>query len=205
MGARHAYLQVAADNVPAIALYCCEFGFDEALHLPGTAGARGSGIERRRHRHLATSLGRRAQRRSVTVAVAESCTGGGVSEAITRIAGSSGWFDRGFVTYSNAAKCEMVGVDPATIEDFGAVSEDVARAMARGAIEHSTASVSVAITGIAGPGGATPGKPVGLVWFAWAVRGGAVQSRCFEFEGDRGRVRHQSIAMAIQGLIDLLR
>ncbi len=153
---------------------------------------------------LAMRLGRAAKRRGVRVATAESCTGGGVAEAITRISGSSAWFDRGFVTYANAAKREMLGVSAATLERCGAVSEEVAREMARGALERSQARVSVSITGVAGPGGGTPAKPVGLVWFAWAVRGGEVQSRCLRFAGGRAAVRRQSVAVALQGLIDLL-
>lgn len=155
--------------------------------------------------HLARALGQACRRRGVTVATAESCTGGGIAEAITRIAGSSEWFERGFVTYSNEAKTEMLGVPRELIERHGAVSEEVARAMASGALDRSPARASAAVTGIAGPGGATPGKPVGLVWFAWAARGVPVQSRSFEFAGDRGRVRQQAVAMSIQGLIDLLR
>jgi nicotinamide-nucleotide amidase len=153
---------------------------------------------------LARSLGRACKRRGVVLAAAESCTGGGIAEAITRVAGSSAWFDRGFVTYSNSAKQDLLGVASATIERFGAVSEETAREMAAGALARSAALVSVAVTGIAGPGGATPGKPVGLVWFAWAARGGSVQARSFEFSGGRERVRRQSVAMGIQGLIDLL-
>jgi nicotinamide-nucleotide amidase len=138
------------------------------------------------------------------VATAESCTGGGVAEAITRIAGSSDWFERGFVTYSNGAKEELLGVSGATLVGHGAVSEPVAAEMAAGAIAHSAADAAVAITGIAGPGGGTPAKPVGLVWFAWAHRGGPAQCRRFVFKGDRQAVRRQSVAVALQGLIDLL-
>jgi nicotinamide-nucleotide amidase len=154
---------------------------------------------------LAERLGRAALRRSVMVATAESCTGGGVAEAITRISGSSEWFDRAFVTYTNSAKVEMLGVLPGTLADFGAVSEAVAGQMATGALAHSAADVSVAITGIAGPAGGTPTKPVGLVWIAWAHRGGEPQCRRFLFKGDRAAVRLQSVAVALQGLIDLLR
>lgn len=153
---------------------------------------------------LARRLGAACKRRGVMVATAESCTGGGVGEAITRIAGSSDWFDRGFVTYSNAAKEEMLGVSAAVLVAHGAVSEAVASEMAEGAIDRSGADVAVAITGIAGPGGGTPEKPVGLVWFAWAYRGGAAQCRRFVFEGDRDAVRRQSVAVALQGLIDLV-
>ena len=153
---------------------------------------------------LARRLGAACKGRAVMVATAESCTGGGVAEAITRIAGSSDWFERGFVTYSNGAKEELLGVSGATLVEHGAVSEPVAAEMAAGAIAHSAADAAVAITGIAGPGGGTPAKPVGLVWFAWAHRGGPAQCRRFVFEGDRQAVRRQSVAVALQGLIDLL-
>jgi nicotinamide-nucleotide amidase len=153
---------------------------------------------------LARRLGEACRRRRVMVATAESCTGGGVAEAITRIAGSSEWFERGFVTYTNRAKEEMLGVAHGTLAAHGAVSEAVAGEMARGALAHSGADVSVAITGIAGPGGGTHDKPVGLVWLAWAYRGGSVQARRFVFKGDRAAVREQSVAVALQGLIDLL-
>lgn len=138
------------------------------------------------------------------VATAESCTGGGVAQAITRIAGSSAWFERGFVTYTNLAKEEMLGVSHATLEAHGAVSEEAACEMAAGALARSGAEVSVAVTGIAGPGGGSREKPVGLVWFAWAHRGGPVQARRFVFDGDRAAVRERSVAVALQGLIDLL-
>jgi nicotinamide-nucleotide amidase len=154
---------------------------------------------------IARQLGEACLRRGVDIATAESCTGGGVAEAITRIAGSSAWFDRGFVTYSNAAKEEMLGVSRETLAAHGAVSEPVAREMAAGALKHSDADVSVSITGVAGPTGGTPAKPVGLVWAAWAARGGEVQSRVFRFKGDRFEIRRQAVAVALQGLIDLLR
>ena len=153
---------------------------------------------------LARRLGASCKRRGVMVATAESCTGGGVAQAITRIAGSSEWFERGFVTYTDLAKEEMLGVAHATLEAHGAVSEEVACRMAAGALDRSRADASVAITGIAGPGGGSPQKPVGLVWFAWAHRGGPVQARRFVFAGDRAAVREQSVAVALQGLIDLL-
>ena len=154
---------------------------------------------------IARVLGRACKRRNVDVATAESCTGGGVAAAITRISGSATWFDRGFVTYTNLAKKQMLGVSQRTLAKRGAVSEEVAREMAVGALKHSPADISVAITGIAGPTGGSPSKPVGLVWFAWAVRKGAVQARCFRFRGDRQSVRRQSVAVALQGLTDLLR
>lgn len=154
---------------------------------------------------LARRLGRSCKRREVMVAVAESCTGGGVAEAITRIPGSSAWFDRGFVTYTNTAKREMLGVSGETLQDHGAVSEEVAREMARGALAFSHADVSVSVTGIAGPTGGMPGKPVGLVHISWGVRSGPVQARRFHFSGGRDAVRIQSVSHALQGLIDLLR
>jgi len=154
---------------------------------------------------LARALGRACKRRRVDVATAESCTGGGVAEAITRISGSSAWFERGFVTYSNIAKKEMLGVSQRTLGRHGAVSESVAREMAAGALEHSDAGVSVAITGVAGPTGGTRAKPVGLVWIAWGVRGGEVQARRFRFRGGRDAVRRESVGAALRGLADLLR
>lgn len=122
--------------------------------------------------HLAIELGKALGQRGWLAATAESCTGGGVATAITDIAGSSGWFDRGFVTYTNEAKQQMLGVSGESLEQHGAVSEAVVLEMARGALAHSSAAISVAISGIAGPGGATPGKPVGTVWFAWADQSG---------------------------------
>jgi nicotinamide-nucleotide amidase len=154
---------------------------------------------------LARRLGTLAKRRKVDVVTAESCTGGGVSTAMTRISGSAKWFERGFVTYTNVAKKEMLGVRQDTLKKYGAVSEEVAIEMARGALKHSHAQISVAVTGIAGPTGGVPGKPVGTVHFAWGVRNGAVQARRFRFDGDRVEIRLQSVYVAIQGLIDLLR
>lgn len=150
-------------------------------------------------------LGRMCKRRGVDIATAESCTGGGVAAAITRISGSAKWFERGFVTYTNIAKKQMLGVSQRTLGNHGAVSEAVACEMALGALKHSGADISVAVTGIAGPTGGSRTKPVGLVWFAWAYRNGPAQSRCFRFKGDRLEVRRQSVAVALQGLTDLLR
>jgi nicotinamide-nucleotide amidase len=154
---------------------------------------------------LARTLGRLCKRRRVVIATAESCTGGGVATAITRISGSAKWFDRGFVTYSNDAKREMLGVKSLTLQRHGAVSEEVAREMARGALARSPADIAVAITGIAGPTGGSRKKPVGTVWFAWASRDGLVQARGFRFPGNRVEVRLASVHVAIQGLIDLTR
>ena len=134
---------------------------------------------------------------------AESCTGGMIAAACTDLAGSSAWFERGFVTYSNAAKTDMLGVDAALIAQHGAVSEPVARAMAFGAIHHSTAQVSVAVTGVAGPAGGSIEKPVGTVWFAWSVCG-SLQSEMMCFNGDRARVRQATVHHAISKLLILL-
>jgi nicotinamide-nucleotide amidase len=138
------------------------------------------------------------------LAVAESCTGGWLAKCLTDIAGSSQWFERGFVTYSNAAKQEMLGVRSATLLHAGAVSEAVVLEMAIGALDHSRADIAVAISGIAGPGGAIPGKPVGTVCFAWAVKGALHHQDTRHFEGDREAVRQQSVACALQGLLDVL-
>jgi nicotinamide-nucleotide amidase len=153
---------------------------------------------------LARALGRKCLRKRVVLATAESCTGGGVATAITRISGSAKWFDRGFVTYSNDAKREMLGVSQASLRRHGAVSEEVACEMARGALRRSRADLAVAVTGIAGPTGGSRSKPVGLVWFAWSVRGQLVRARQFRFRGNRIAVRLQSVVVAIQGLSDLL-
>ncbi len=139
------------------------------------------------------------------LATAESCTGGLIAAACTAIAGSSDWFDRGFVTYSNDAKAGMLGVDPGLIQAHGAVSEPVAQAMAQGALAHSAAQWAVAVTGIAGPGGGVPGKPVGTVWLAWAGPGlTRPQAQLFRFDGDRARVRAQAVEKALGGLLERL-
>ena len=135
------------------------------------------------------------------LATAESCTGGLIAAACTAVAGSSDWFERGFVTYSNEAKTESLGVDAALIATHGAVSAEVARAMADGALAHSRADLAVAVTGIAGPTGATPGKPVGTVWLAVARRGGATQTDLLELRGDRASIRTQTVEHALQRLI----
>ncbi|MCJ7978139.1 nicotinamide-nucleotide amidohydrolase family protein [Aeromonas veronii] len=155
--------------------------------------------------HLAIELGRALGQRGWLAATAESCTGGGVATAITDIAGSSGWFDRGFVTYTNEAKQQMLGVSRESLERHGAVSEAVVLEMARGALAHSSASISVAISGIAGPGGATEGKPVGTVWFAWADSNGRHHSLLARFDGDRRQVRQLAVRQALSGLLALLR
>lgn len=134
-------------------------------------------------------------------AAAESCTGGMIAAACTDLSGSSEWFERGFVTYSNEAKVELLGVDPQSIAAHGAVSEVVARAMAFGAVRHSHARVSVAVTGVAGPTGGTPDKPVGTVWFAFMVDG-RLSSEMLRFDGDRAAVRRQTVDHALQRLVE---
>jgi len=153
-------------------------------------------------RELSIDLGAALSARGWTAATAESCTGGLVAGAITDIAGSSGWFDRGFVTYSNEAKVELLGVRAETLARHGAVSEAIAREMVVGALERSLASIAVAVTGIAGPGGGTADKPVGLVWFAWGVRGGSVEAISHRFPGDRAAVREASVGVALAGLLE---
>ncbi len=135
--------------------------------------------------------------KGLTVATAESCTGGLIAAALTAIAGSSDVVDRGFVTYSNAAKTDLLGVPAALIAGVGAVSEPVARAMAEGALRRSPASLAVAVTGIAGPGGGGPGKPVGLVWFGLARRDGGVRTSSEVFAGDRAAVRRGTVLRAL--------
>ena len=153
---------------------------------------------------LAATTGQLLLARNESLTLAESCTGGGVACAVTEIGRRSAWFERGFVTYSNAAKSELLGVPEITIERHGAVSEATARAMAEGALAHSPAHWAVAITGIAGPAGGSADKPVGTVCFAWAGRdlGCQAQTRCFC--GDRSAIRAQSVAYALRGLIHLL-
>jgi nicotinamide-nucleotide amidase len=138
------------------------------------------------------------------LATAESCTGGWVAQAVTSVAGSSKWFERGFVTYSNAAKHEVLGVSNKTLKKFGAVSEETAREMARGALARSRASVALAVTGIAGPGGGSAGKPVGTVCFAWAGRRAGVRSETRRFRGGRAAVRRQSVVRALEGVMQFL-
>ena len=149
------------------------------------------------------TLGETLRARGAMLATAESCTGGLIAATCTSVAGSSDWFERGFVTYSNAAKTEMLGVDAALIAAHGAVSAEVACAMAEGALKHSKASLAVAVTGIAGPGGATPGKPVGTVWLALARRGGATEAERLQLAGDRAAVREQTVQHALRRLLDL--
>lgn len=137
------------------------------------------------------------------LATAESCTGGLIAASCTELAGSSRWFERGFVTYSNAAKCELLGVDAALIERHGAVSEAVVRAMALGALAHSPAQVAIAVTGVAGPDGGSADKPVGTVWLAWATPMGVI-SELKRFDGDRAAVRQATVNHALTRLTELI-
>ena len=149
---------------------------------------------------LATQVGQALQARGLLLATAESCTGGGVAQAITEIAGSTGWFDCGFITYSNASKTEMLDVSAALIAQLGSVSEEVAAAMATGALGNSNAHVALSTTGIAGPTGAVPGKPVGTICFGWA-KGDQVHTERLVFTGDRQSVRTQTVIHELQGLL----
>lgn len=152
---------------------------------------------------LAREAGRRLAATGGWLVTAESCTGGAIAQAVTSVPGSSAWFERGFVTYSNAAKEEMLGVRSETLERFGAVSEETAIEMARGALRRSHATVAVAVTGVAGPAGGTAAKPVGLVCFAWASAG-ETRSESRRFDGDRAAVRRQAVERALQGVMNLL-
>jgi nicotinamide-nucleotide amidase len=152
---------------------------------------------------LAARVGRRLRAEGARIATAESCTGGFLAKCLTDLSGSSDYFDRGWVTYSNAAKHQMLGVSPTLLQRHGAVSEPVALAMARGALKSAGATVAVSVTGIAGPTGATPGKPVGTVWIAWASRKrGRVRARAVHhhFRGNRDTVRRMTVAAALSGL-----
>lgn len=153
---------------------------------------------------LAERLGQALRARHFMLATAESCTGGWASMAVTAVAGSSGWFERGFVTYSNAAKQDMLGVKPATLAAHGAVSEEVVREMVEGAVARSAAQAGLAISGVAGPGGGSAVKPVGLVCLGWRVPGVGVRSRCLQCAGDREAVRREAVVQALAGLLELL-
>ena len=145
-------------------------------------------------------LGRRLREQGIWLCTAESCTGGWLGKVLTDVKGSSHWYERGFITYTNQAKHDMLGVSKQTLEEFGAVSEPTVLQMAQGALDHSRADISVAITGIAGPGGATADKPVGTVWFAWATNRDFIHSERHRFNGDREQVRRQAVQCALLGL-----
>ncbi len=156
---------------------------------------------------LAQQLGDQLSGKEIEISTAESCTGGLVAAAITSIAGSSGWFDRGFVTYSNEAKQDMLGVQPETLREFGAVSEETAQELSAGALLLSFAQISVSITGIAGPDGGTDDKPVGTIWFAWSTKTESLeietQTKKELFSGDRDSIRQQAVVTALEGLLKL--
>lgn len=149
---------------------------------------------------LAEQLGRFLKANGKTIATAESCTGGWIAQVITDVPGSSAWFDRGFVTYSNDAKEQMLRVSPQTLVKFGAVSAETATQMAAGALDYSDADMTVAVTGIAGPSGGTPDKPVGTVFIAWADKNGEVKVVRKQFAGNRRQIRAQTVKCAIEGM-----
>lgn len=157
---------------------------------------------------LAIKISCGALSRSASIATAESCTGGWIAKTLTDIPGSSAWFIEGFITYSNAAKCRSLRISPTLIEKHGAVSDRVVVAMARGALICSSTSMAVAVTGIAGPGGAVPGKPVGTVWLAWASRHGrhvSCEALRLQFRGGREAIRRKTVHAALSGLLRRLR
>ena len=153
---------------------------------------------------LSARVGQTLEARGLTLATAESCTGGWVAQVVTHTAGSSAWFDRGFVTYSNEAKQDMLGVRPETLAREGAVSLEAAKEMATGALKNSKALISLAITGIAGPTGGSSGKPVGTVCFSWCFRGEAPVYRRKRFGGDRESIRRQALIFALEELLALI-
>jgi nicotinamide-nucleotide amidase len=154
--------------------------------------------------NLAAQVGALLKSHGMMLATAESCTGGGVAQAITEMAGSSAWFECGFVTYSNLSKQQMLGVREETLRLHGAVSEMTVREMVAGALQHSAAQVALAVSGITGPDGGTADKPVGTVWFAWGIKNGETRAQRYQLEGDRAEVRAQSVHIALQGVLDLL-
>jgi nicotinamide-nucleotide amidase len=153
---------------------------------------------------FAAQVGGALKAHGLMLATAESCTGGGVAQAITDVAGSSAWFERGFVTYSNLSKQQMLDVSEATLIRHGAVSEAVVREMVAGALANSAAQVALAVSGIAGPEGGTSDKPVGTVWFAWGIKNGALHAQRHQVGGSRTEVRARSVHIALQGVLDIL-
>jgi nicotinamide-nucleotide amidase len=153
---------------------------------------------------LAAQVGGLLKAHGLMLSTAESCTGGGVAQAITEIAGSSMWFERGFVTYTNEAKQEMLGVSADTLIHHGAVSEPVVREMVAGALRHSHAQIALSVSGIAGPTGGTLEKPVGTIWFAWGVKDRLCVSHVHHLNGNRAEIRAQSVRIALQGVVNLL-
>ena len=154
---------------------------------------------------LVEQVAKHLLRHQQKLAVAESCTGGWVAKVLTDLAGSSEWFDRGFVTYSNQAKCEMLSVSETTLNMFGAVSQETVAEMALGTLKNSHADFSLSVSGIAGPSGGSAGKPVGLVWFAWANQEGVIRSEYQIFDGDRDGIRLQAVVYALTQLLDFIK
>jgi len=155
-------------------------------------------------RELAQRVGETLKQQRLMLVTAESCTGGWIAKTVTDIAGSSDWFDCGLAAYSYEAKQALLGVRPQTLEQSGAVSRETVLEMVSGAFLHSGAGIAVAVTGIAGPGGGTPDKPVGMVWIGWKRRGGYPRAEIFHFDGDREAVRRQTVAAALKGLQDMI-
>jgi nicotinamide-nucleotide amidase len=153
---------------------------------------------------LSGKVGDALKARKLMMAAAESCTGGWIGQAITMVPGSSKWFDRGFVTYTNEAKQEMLGVSADTLKQFGAVSEQTVREMVAGALARSRAQIAMAVGGIAGPNGGSPAKPVGTVMLAWGEKGGSIKAQAMHFQGDRDAVRRQTVIAGLEGLLALL-
>lgn len=170
---------------------------------PSTSLGETGGMDKHLQR-LAVDLGERLRTRGWTLVCAESCTGGWIAKTLTDIPGSSAWLDRSFVTYSNQAKQDLLGVGSPTLQAHGAVSEAVVREMALGALANSPSQVAVAVSGIAGPGGGTAEKPVGTVWLAWCIKGQAPVMRRACFAGDREAVRRQTVELALQVLLELV-
>ena len=153
---------------------------------------------------LAVAIGQNLRDRGYLLTVAESCTGGGIASVLTDVVGCSAWFERGFIAYSNEAKQELLGLRTATLEAHGSVSEAAVREMASGAFKNSHAQVAIAVSGIAGPGGGSPEKPVGTVWFAWAIPNADIRTSQQLFQGDRITIRTQTINAALIGLLNTL-
>ncbi|WP_455205462.1 nicotinamide-nucleotide amidase [Kaarinaea lacus] len=153
---------------------------------------------------LSEQIGQALLAQKLVLATAESCTGGWVAQVVTQTAGSSQWFDRGFVTYTNESKQEMLAVREATLQQHGAVSQATVTEMAEGALKHSHAQIALSISGIAGPSGGTADKPIGLVWFAWAQTDAATQTQSQHFSGDRTQVRYAAVEFSLQRLLQLL-
>lgn len=153
---------------------------------------------------LATELGQRLHQRGYMLATAESCTGGWLGQLMTAVPGSSAWYERGFITYANAAKVEMLGVPSELLERVGAVSEETTQAMAAGALAHSHAQAALSISGVAGPDGGTREKPVGLVCYGWALADGTAMTSTCRLDGDREEIRSRAVAAALRGMLELL-